>query len=110
MVRPDEESLSVNWLEFFKSSSRKSEIAELRRVYSTKFNVGARAKIAVLNVGEVRDTVLTESQDNRKLEVLHAPEEKDPSHSGIYNLRNDDELIAELILETIRETYPARSS
>lgn len=110
MVRPDESSLSVNWLEFLKCSNREKEIAELRKIYFAKFTVGPRAKIAILNIGEVCEKVLIESLDNRKLEVLHDPLENDPSHSGIYNLRNDDELIAELILETIRETYPARNS
>ncbi len=52
--------------------------------------------------------MLTESPDGRNLEVLHDPLMNDPSHSGIYNLKQDDELIAELILETVRESYSAR--
>lgn len=108
MLRRDEESLSVNWLEFLRLSSRDEEITSLRRIYSAKLSVGACAKIAVLNVGEVRNKVLTESPDKRNLEILHDPLGNDPSHSGIYNFRNDDELIAELILETVLETYPAR--
>ena len=60
------------------------------------------------DVGEVRKKVLIESPDGRNLEVLHAPLMNDPSHSGIYNLKQDDELIAELILETICESYSAR--
>jgi len=109
MLRKDEGSLSVNWLEFFKCSSRKIEIDELRSTYFRKFKVGAGAKIAILNISEVREKVLTESPDRRNLKVLHDPEAYDPSHSGIYNLRHDDEIIiAELILETVRETYPAR--
>ena len=112
MVRPDESSLSVNWLEFLKCSNREKEIAELRKIYSLKFTVGSRARIAILNVGEVCEKVLKESPDGRNLEILHDPEftEKysDQSHSGIYNLRYDDELIAELLLETVREAHPAR--
>ncbi|MFH1673357.1 MAG: hypothetical protein ABIF87_08030 [Pseudomonadota bacterium] len=111
MLRSDEESLSVNWLEFLNCSSREHEIIEIRNIYSAKLNVGARAKIAVLNVGEVREKVLTESSDRRNIEVLHDPlEDDDPSHSGAYNLEPDNELIAELILETVhdREVYPAR--
>lgn len=112
-LRVNDNSLSVNWLELLGHSSREKEIAELRRIYSAKLSLGARAQIAILNVGEVCNKVLTESPDGRNLEVLHDPEftEKysDPSHSGIYNLRQDDELIAELILETVLETYPARN-
>lgn len=105
MLRTGEESLSVNWLEFLNCSNRGSEIIEIRKIYSKKLSVGLHAKIAVLNVGEVRKKVLEESPDRRKLEVLHdpAPEMNDPSRSRIYNLKQDDELIAELILETVRE-------
>ena len=109
MLRTGEESLSVNWLEFLNCSSRESEITEIRNIYSAKLNVGARAKIAVLNVGEVLQKVHTESLDGRNLEVIHVPLIDDPSHSGIYNLKQDGELIAELILETVREAYSART-
>jgi hypothetical protein len=111
MLRSNEEYLSVNWLEYLNCSNRDHEINEIRNVYSAKLNIGARAKIAVLNVGEVCERVLKESEDRRNLEVLHDPIEDDlydPSHSGIYNLTQDDELIAELILETVHEAYPAR--
>jgi len=108
MLRAGEESLSVNWLEYLGHSSREEEIAELRKIYSAKLSIGIRAKIVVLNTGEVYNKVLAESPDSRNLEILHDPLENDPSHSGIYNLRNDDELIAELILEIVLETYPAR--
>ncbi len=108
MLRSGEESLSVNWLEFLECPSRECEIDELQKTYAAKLNIGLRARIAILSVGEVRRKVLEESPDRRKIDVLHDPEEKDPSHSGIYNLRNDDELIAELILQTVRESYIAR--
>ena len=108
LLRAGEESLSVNWLEFLKCQNRESEIDEIRAVYSKKFTIGKRARIAILNVGETRKKVLTESPDGRNLEVLHAPLMNDPSHSGIYNLKQDDELVAELILETVRESYSAR--
>jgi hypothetical protein len=97
-------------LEFLNCQSRESEIEEIQKVYCAKLDVRPRAKIAVLNVGDVRNKVLTESQDRRNLEVLHDPEEPvDPSHSGIYNLKQNDEIeIAELILKTVRESYSAR--
>jgi hypothetical protein len=111
MLRPGEESLSVNWLEFLSTSSREAEIEELRNIYSRKLKVGTGARIAALNVGDMRAEVLAESPDRRNLRVLHDPQYgtvNDPSHSGIHGLKPDDELIAELILETVRETYFAR--
>lgn len=109
MLRKDETYLSVNWLESLNSPNREGEIAIMRTIYSETFNrVGAAARIAVLNVGEMRQKVLEDSPDGRNLEVLHDPLPKDLSHSRINNLRYDDETIAELILETLLESYSAR--
>ncbi len=108
MVRKIEQCLSVNWLEFLNCSNRNDEITEVRKIYNKKLAVSANAQIAVLNVGTLRNSIETESLDNRVLEVLHNPSSNDESHSGIYNYKSDDELIAELMLETIEEAYPSR--
>lgn len=104
--RQIDEYLSVNWLEFFHIADRQEEIREVRKVLSLK--LGAKAKIAVLNVGETTSYVRTKSPDARNLSMLHEPEEDDPSHSGIYGFQYDDRLIADLIAEMVQETYPAR--
>ena len=107
--RRDEVSLSVNWLEFLNGASRRDQIETLRETYRAKgLSVSRKAKIAVLNVGEVCQKARMESLDSRNLSVLHDPTPPDPSHSGIYNLMPDNELIAELIVEIVRETHPAR--
>ena len=74
MLREGEESLSVNWLEFLNCSSRESEIAKIRTIYSETFTVGARARIAVLNIDETRKKVLAESPDGRNLEAARYDE------------------------------------
>ncbi len=108
MLRMGEENLSVDWLEFLNCSRRGNEITELRHIYSKRFiKVPTHAQIAVLNVGQMREKVRKESPDKRDLSVVHNPEFNDPSHSGIYNLKQDDEMIAELILESIFETHSA---
>ncbi len=107
--------LSVNWLEYLRCPSRDKEIAEIQKVYSVKLTIKPDAKIAVLNVGEVREKVLTGSQDRRNLKVLHEPlpdpshpNINDPSHSGIYNLKQNDRIeIGELIRQAVLKTYPA---
>jgi hypothetical protein len=107
--------LSVNWLEFLGLPDRASQIGELRRVLATKRTVGARARIAVAEVAEVRGIVQRESEDHRQLRVLHEPEEDparpDPSHSGIHGLKEDDLEIAILLARVFsREMHPARES
>ncbi|MDP2753625.1 MAG: hypothetical protein Q8P40_04460 [Nitrospirota bacterium] len=76
----------------------------------SKLNLGAKAQIAILNVGKIIDYVRIKSPDARKLRVSHEPEEMDPSHSGIYGYGYDDQLIADLIAEMVHENYPAMGS
>ena len=110
MMRETEEYLSVNWLEELKSPSRASQIRDLQKLYTKKLKVGATARIAILNVGTLRTKVERESPDSRLLRVLHEPEEPDDlSHAGIYEIRYDDEIIAELIAQVILEKHPARA-
>ena len=80
------------------------------KLYTKKLKVGATARIAILNVGTLRTKVERESPDSRLLRVLHEPEEPDDlSHAGVYEIRYDDEIIAELIAQLVLEKYPARA-
>lgn len=109
-LRDGEESLSVNWLEFLKCPHRAEQIRIIRRVLETKLNLSSRAKIAVLNVGDLKKYVYLESADNRKLDVIHNPilePHPDPSHSEICNLRPDYDVIADLLADIVQEDYPA---
>lgn len=107
-LRRDESYLSVNWLENLGCPTRELEIEKIRNTYRKKLHIRQRDKIAVLNVGETREQVYSESPDRRNIVFIHDPAIGDPSHGGIYNLNPDNELIAELILETVCASYPAR--
>jgi len=110
MLREGEAYLSVNWLEELKSSGRAGQIRDLQELYTKKLKVAATAQIAVLNVGTLRAKIERESPDRRLLRVLHEPEEPvDLSHAGIYEIRHDDEIIAELIVQVVLEKYRARA-
>lgn len=106
MLRPNEELLSVNWLEYFDLRDRQVQITQVRQVI--RLTLQATAKIAVLNVGGILDRVHRNS--DRVLAVLHEPELDDPSHSGIHGYRHEDDLVADLVAEEVRETYPARQT
>lgn len=106
MLRPDEEFLSVNWLQYFDLPDRQAQITQVRQAIRLKLQ--AKAKIAVLNVGGILNRVHRNS--DRVLAVLHEPEQDDPSHSGIHGYRHEDDLVADLIAEEVRETYPARET
>ena len=109
MLREGEAYLSVNWLEDLNCSDRRSEVSALQDLYSRKLSVGTMARIAILNVGAFRTKVAQESPDIRRLRVLHEPIiPEDPSHAGIYDISSDDEIIAELIAQSVLEKHPVR--
>ena len=103
-LRHNEVYLSVRWLEFFEQPNRSSEIEEVRRVLKADLKIGATAKIAVLNVGDVRNYV--EEVSGYLIRILHEPLPSDNSHSGIFDTGQDEELITELLTEKIVETHP----
>lgn len=107
-LRESEEYLSVNWLEYLGLADRHSQIEEMRRVLRAKLKLGSQARLAVLNAGRLHEHVASASPDRRMLDILHEPEPVDPSHAGIFGLRPDDTLIAELIAQVVQETYPAK--
>jgi len=105
-----EDGLSVNWLEHLKKATRFEAIREIQDILDRKMpnGAGAKAKLAVLNVGTMRGHVLNETEDNRNLCVFHNRSRMDPSHSLIDGLRLDDLIIAELIAEVVQEMHPAK--
>jgi hypothetical protein len=109
MLRAADEYLSVNWLEELGRSDRGTQIRDLQELYARKLRVGAKARIAILNVGTVRTKVERDSPDSRVLRVLHEPEHDDPSHAGIYDIPYEDEIVAELIARVVLENHPARA-
>ncbi len=110
MLRERDAYLSVNWLEKLRGPDRAGQVGELQKLYATKLQVGAKARMAILNVGTVRYKVENESPDKWVLRVLHEFEDDDPSHSGIYGIPYDDrEIAAELIAQVVLENHPARA-
>jgi hypothetical protein len=106
-LREGEEYLSVNWLESLAHGGRSTQIAALRNVFERKFSkVSATARFAVLSVGELCAYIRNEGRD---LTAIHEPEPDDQSHCGVYGLRFDDEVIADMLAEIVQETVPARA-
>ena len=111
-LRPNEDALSVNWLEYFGLGDRDAEIKEVRKVFTDKgWILQAKAKFAILDVGATKEYVQQESDDNRVLSMLHDPSPpEDESHAGIYNVPRDDPSIGDMIAELIEEDaiHPAK--
>jgi hypothetical protein len=104
MLRKDEPFLSVNWMEHFGEIGRDAQIAKIQE--HIELSLAKYGLFAVLNVGEVLDQI--ERLGGKKLTVLYEPTPGDPSHSGIHGYQHEDDLIADLIADSVREIYPSR--
>lgn len=110
-LRPDEDALSVNWLEYFELEDWEAEIQEVRKVFTEKGRLlQAKAKFAILAVGTTKEYIQQESDDDRVLSILHDPLPDDNSHTGIFNLPKDNPAIGDMIAELIKKEaiHPAR--
>jgi len=78
LLRPGEEFLSVNWLEFFGGDiATDVQVERVREDTSKSLKLSANGRFAKINVGEVKGCI-----DDAG--VKHRPEIENPSHAGIY--------------------------
>jgi len=107
-LRPTEQYLSVNWLELLCQPNRDKEVTEIRRVLAKKLKLHKRDRIAIGKISAVISHIFRQSADSRRLAIIHEPEPDDPSHSGIYGLSAEDDLMyGELLAEVFEQVYPA---
>ena len=106
MLRMGEEFLSVNWMEHFGGTDQKAQIAKIRE--HIELSLAKYGLFAVLNVGRVIDQI--QRFGGKKIAILHEPTQGDPSHSGAHGYQHEDLLVAELIVEMVIKTYPARQT
>ncbi len=106
-LRPQEEYLSVNWLEHLGRLDTGEAIQLLRKEKSRVLKLASNGRFATLNVGNTK-TAIHERQD-RWLRIDHCPFDNDLSHSGIFGYSTDDlEIAAEIaLLVSEKDVYPA---
>lgn len=109
-LRPGEEFLSTNWLEYFHDSDRQVQIVEVHQALSDKgFRVGRNAAFAILNVGVA--IAACKRSLNLDIQVIALGEARDPSHTGIYGYSTEDTDVAALLAASVdpNEVHPAVS-
>jgi hypothetical protein len=88
-----EEFVSVDWLEYFQGDISQQLIAICHVLKEVRgFGVSAYGGFAVVQVGKVK-----EADPGRPISVKTLGEQHDPSHSGIYGLTPEDDVIAQKI-------------
>lgn len=86
-LKPDEESLSVNWLEYF-GGDRKTNIQDSVLEFRRTYTVGRKSAFGIANVKKIKDTCSATA--GVKVRVVYEPSRKNPAHSGIRRLPRDD--------------------
>ena len=107
-LRPGEEYLSTNWLEYFHDSHRLLQIVGVRQALVDKgFRVRPNASFAVLNVG----AAVARCRSTLKFDIqfIALGEPHDPSHTGIFGYTAQNAAVAALLAELVSpgEVYPA---
>ena len=107
-LRPGEEYLSTNWLEYFHDSHRLIQIVGVRQALVDKgFRVRPNASFAVLNVGAA--VARCSNTLNLDIQFIALGEPHDPSHTGIFGYTAQNAVVAALLAASVdpSEVYPA---
>lgn len=98
-----EENVSVDWIEFFPGdlSEQLKQVCDAVSVRGRK--VGGMAQFAVV---VVQNVFAAGTKGGKQLVVKTLGETNDPSHSGIFGLAPDDEIISQEIAR-LAHSYPA---
>ena len=107
-LRPGEEYLSTNWLEYFHDSHRLLQIVGVRQALVDKgFRVRPTASFAILNVGAA--VARCSNTLNLDIQFIALGESHDPSHTGVFGYTAQSAVVAALLAASVdpSEVYPA---
>lgn len=92
--REDEDGLSVTALEYFAAPRQAQIVAAVQAIRASEFKPSPKSGFAIGNVGAIRQTCAAR---NRKVRIIHAPEEDNAAHSEIRQMPRDDLDLLELL-------------
>ena len=99
-LRPGEDYLSVNWLEYFGAPNLDAAIESIRNAFRAKgFGLRPNGRFAALNVGTVKAAISGAVAGTVRVE--HLPVDDDESHGGVFGYTADDLAVAVAIRELV---------
>jgi hypothetical protein len=104
-LKPDEDSLSVNWLEYFEGE-REAKIQASVKTFRSTLKVGTKSAFGVGNVAKIKEVCRARGATVR---IVYEPIDENQSHSGIRRLPRDDTMLldslaADAFVELIHNT------
>ena len=92
-LRPNEDSLSVNWLEYF-NGDREAQIQASVITFRRTITVGTKSAFGVGNVAKIKGVCRSRGATVR---IVYEPTDDNPSHSGIRRLPRDDAILLDAL-------------
>jgi hypothetical protein len=87
-LRPEEDGLSVNWVEFFKGDWETRVQQSVRTLRgSFAHGVGRKSAFGIANVGVIKTTCMNAGA---RVRIVHEPDDRNPAHSSVRRLPRDD--------------------
>lgn len=105
-LRRREEYLSVNWLEYFGVREREAQIEQVRQDARKILRLSKESKFATIGVKHAKEYVYANRIEKIYLDISHQPSGKNKSHSGIFNIQPEVDLVADLLAEIVDDTFP----
>ena len=99
-LREREPFLSVNCIDFHDGETREARIGDLRAVVIRELNIRTQI-LALFEVGNTVEYVRERSDDRRELMIDHQWEEGNHSHCGVHGFVYGEDIIADLMAETV---------
>ena len=101
--RNGEDSLSINWLEYFKKD-KASNLCDCVDVQRATLNVGKNCVYAVAMVDKVKQICIKKQKPVR---IVYQPTKGNLAHSALYVQHNEDlNVMSDLALEFEKEMHP----
>jgi hypothetical protein len=92
-LKPEETSLSVNWLEYF-DGDREARIQASVRMFRHTITVGTKSAFGIGNVAKIKEVCRARGATVR---IVYEPTEDNPFHSGIRRLPRDDSMLLDAL-------------
>ena len=92
-LKPDEDSLSVNWLEYFEGD-RDAKIQASVRTFRSTLTVGTKSAFGIGNVRKVKEVCRSRGANVR---IVYEPTDNNKSHSGIRRFPRDDTILLDAL-------------
>ena len=98
------DGLSINWVEYFRTSSPQDAVAPLVALLEKKRKIGGESRFALLNVQATKDA----AAQYTPIQIVMDREDLDPSHALVKGYASHNDQVAEELQKIIITSYQAK--